>query len=114
MLGGILTASNIARLDLDNIQLAVLSACETGKGQATAEGLYGLQRAFKKAGVKTMVMSLWDVNDRAGRDFMHAFYENLLDKDGRLDKRKAFEKAKEAVRRKYRDPSYWACFVMVD
>lgn len=114
VLGGILTASNIARLDLSNTELTVLSACESGKGKATAEGLYGLQRAFKKAGVKTMVMSLWNVSDRVGTEFMNIFYEKLLDKENQHDKRKAFEKAKMAIRKKYPDPYYWACFVMMD
>ena len=114
VLGGILTASNISRLDLSNTQLTVLSACQSGKGQATPEGLYGLQRAFKKAGVKTMIMSLWNVSDVVGTEFMRLFYENLLDKDNHFDKRKAFEKAKSAIREKYPEPFFWACFVMLD
>ena len=114
VLSGILTASNIARLDLSNTELVVLSACESGKGKATAEGLYGLQRAFKKAGVKTIVMSLWNVSDRVGTEFMNMFYENLFDEDNHQDKRRAFDKAKMTIRRKYPDPYYWACFVMMD
>lgn len=114
VLGGILTASNIASLDLSNTKLTVLSACQSGKGQATPEGLYGLQRAFKKAGVKTMIMSLWNVSDVVGTEFMKFFYENLLDKNNNFDKRKAFEKAKSAIREKYPEPFYWACFVMLD
>lgn len=114
VLGGILTASNIARLDLSNTEMVVLSACESGKGKATAEGLYGLQRAFKKAGVKTIVMSLWNVSDRVGTEFMNMFYENLFDKDNHQDKRRAFDKAKMTIRRKYPDPYYWACFVMTE
>ena len=114
VLGGILTASNIARLDLSNMRLVVLSACQSGKGQATPEGLFGLQRAFKKAGVKTMIMSLWNVSDVVGTEFMNLFYENLLDKDNHFDKRKAFEKAKLVIREKYPEPFYWACFVMLD
>lgn len=114
VLGGILTASNIARLDLSNTKLTVLSACQSGKGQATPEGLYGLQRAFKKAGVKTLIMSLWNVSDIVGTEFMNIFYENLLDKDNNFDKRKAFEKAKSTIREKYPEPFYWACFVMLD
>lgn len=114
VLGGILTASNIARLDLSNTKLTVLSACQSGKGQATPEGLYGLQRAFKKAGVRTMIMSLWNVSDVVGTEFMNIFYKNLLDKDNNFDKRKAFEKAKSAIREKYPEPFYWACFVMLD
>lgn len=114
VLGGILTASNIARLDLSNTKLIVLSACRSGKGQATSEGLYGLQRAFKKAGVKTMIMSLWDVSDVVGTEFMNIFYENLLDKVNLYDKRNAFDKAKSAIRKKYPEPFYWAGFVMLD
>ena len=114
VLGGILTASNIARLDLNNNELTVLSACQSGKGQATPEGLYGLQRAFKKAGVKTMIMSLWYVSDVVGTEFMNIFYENLLDEDNHYNKRKAFDKAKSAIREKYSEPFYWACFVMLD
>ena len=114
VLGGILTASNIARLDLSNTKLTVLSACQSGKGKATPEGLYGLQRAFKKAGVKTMIMSLWNVSDVVGTVFMNLFYENLLDKDNNFDKRKAFDKTKSSIREKYQKPFYWACFVMLD
>lgn len=114
VLGGILTASNIARLDLSNTKLVVLSACQSGNGEATAEGLYGLQRAFKKAGVKTMIMSLWNVSDVVGTEFMNLFYENLLDKDNNFDKRKAFNKAKSAIREKYSESFYWAGFVMLD
>ena len=114
VLGGILTASNIARLDLSDTKLIVLSACRSGKGQATSEGLYGLQRAFKKAGVKTMIMSLWDVSDVVGTEFMNIFYDNLLDKVNHYDKRNAFENAKSAIRKKYPEPFYWAGFVMLD
>lgn len=114
VLGGILTASDIARLDLGNTQLAVLSACRSGQGKATAEGLYGLQRAFKKAGVKTMVMSLWDVDDVVGTEFMTLFYGNLVEESNHWDKRAAFEKAKTAIREKYPESFYWAGFVMLD
>lgn len=114
VLGGILTASDIASLDLSGVELVVLSACRTGDGEATAEGLYGLQRAFKKAGVKTMVMSLWDVDDMIGTELMTAFYKNLLDESYAMDKRKAFDAAKSLIRDKYREPYYWAGFVMLD
>ena len=115
ILGGILTAHNIAKLDLTNAELVVLSACESGRGQATSEGLYGLQRAFKKAGVKTIIMSLWNVSDVVGTEFMRLFYENLLDKDNHWDKRAAFNKAKSDIRKKYpKQPYYWACFIMLD
>ena len=117
VLGGVLTANNIASLDLRGTDLLVLSACQTGLGVATPEGLYGLQRAFKKAGVQTMVMSLWSVNDEAAKDFMIRFYEELTDSRNKWDKRKAFDRAKAYVRNNPRykqDPYYWAAFVMLD
>lgn len=112
VLGGILTAANISRLDLSGIQMAVLSACQTGQGKATPEGLFGLQRAFKKAGVQTLVMSLWNVSDVVTKEFMIKFYQNLA--HGDWSKRKAFNDAKTYIRSKYSDPYYWAGFVMLD
>ena len=113
VLGGILTANDIARLDLGNTDMVVLSACKSGQGKATSEGLYGLQRAFKKAGVGTIVMSLWGVSDKVTSEFMVAFYEQLV--NGKVwNKRKAFENAKMIVRKKHPEPFYWAVFVMLD
>lgn len=114
VLGGILTANDIARLDLSNTDMVVLSACQTGQGKATSEGLYGLQRAFKKAGVGTIVMSLWNVSDKTTSEFMTTFYERLADKKNAWNKRKAFEEAKEIIRQKHPDPFHWAAFVMLD
>lgn len=114
VLGGILTANDIARLDLSNTDMVVLSACQTGQGKATAEGLYGLQRAFKKAGVGTIVMSLWNVSDKTTSEFMTTFYECLADKNNAWNKRKAFEEAKEIIRQRHSDPFHWAAFVMLD
>ena len=114
VLGGILTANDIARLDLSNTDMVVLSACQTGQGKATTEGLYGLQRAFKKAGVGTIVMSLWNVSDKTTSEFMTTFYECLDDKNKAWNKRKAFEEAKEIIRKKHPDPFHWAAFVMLD
>ena len=114
VLGGILTANDIARLDLSNTDMVVLSACQTGQGKATSEGLYGLQRAFKKAGVGTVVMSLWNVSDKTTSEFMTTFYERLADKKNAWNKRKAFEEAKEIIRQRHPDPFHWAAFVMLD
>ena len=114
VLGGILSADEIVRMDLSEVDLVVLSACHSGRGKATPEGLYGLQRAFKKAGVKTIVMSLWAESDVVGPEFMKAFYKNLTG-EANWNKRKAFELAQKAIRYKYPDsPSYWAGFVMLD
>lgn len=114
VLGGILSANDIARLDLSNTDMVVLSACQTGQGKATAEGLYGLQRAFKKAGVRTIVMSLWNVSDKTASEFMTTFYERLADKKNAWNKRKAFEEAKVIIRQRYPEPFHWAAFVMLD
>lgn len=114
VLGGILSANDIARLDLSNTDMVVLSACQTGQGKATSEGLYGLQRAFKKAGVGTIVMSLWNVSDNTTSEFMTTFYERLADTHNTWNKRKAFEESKEIIRKKHPDPFHWAAFVMLD
>lgn len=114
VLGGVLRASDIASMDLRGTGLAVLSACKTAQGRVTAEGIYGLQRAFKKAGVGSIVMSLWNVSDKVAAEFMAAFYERLVDKATGGDWRKAFELARGAVRSKHPEPYYWAAFVMLD
>ena len=112
VMGGLLTSSDIARLDLSGSQLVVLSACETGLGDTTNEGVYGLQRAFKKAGAQTLVMSLWPVSDLATKDFMILFHKELA--ANKWDKRAAFKNAKKALRKTYNEPYYWAAFIMVD
>ena len=121
VLGGVLTANSIAGLDLRGLDLVVLSACQTGLGATTPEGIYGLQRAFKKAGAQTIIMTLWSVDDEATKDFMIMFYEELT--RNQWNKRDAFEKAKAFVRNKtyirkgknYKgQPYFWAGFVMLD
>lgn len=112
VLGGILTANTISRMNLQGTELAVLSACQTGQGEVTPEGVYGLQRAFKKAGVQTMIMTLWNVSDFVTKEFMTTFFTEF-GRNG-WKKRKAFNEAKRVIREKYPEPFYWAGFVMMD
>lgn len=116
VLGGILTANDIAKLDLTGVDMVVLSACNSGRGEMTPEGLYGLQRAFKNAGAGTVVMSLWRVSDMVGTMFMIEFFKNLADPAIGWNKREAFNKAKSHIRQntEYSEPYYWAGFIMLD
>lgn len=116
---GILTAKEISSLDFSGVDLVVLSACQTGLGDVKAnEGVYGLQRAFKLAGVQTIIMSLWEVDDRATSIMMTVFYEKYLEGNS---KDNAFKYALDAVRnyevdgkQLFNSPYYWAGFVMMD
>ena len=108
---GILTAKEISRMDFKGLDLVVLSACNTGLGEVTSEGVFGLQRGFKKAGAQTIIMSLWNVNDKPTRDLMTEFYRNLV---AGKTKREAFISAQDKIRQKYIHPKMWAGFIMVD
>jgi CHAT domain-containing protein len=127
--GGILTALEVAEMDLFGVDMVTLSACETGLGKATSgEGLLGLQRAFAVAGARTTVASLWAVDDKATRDLMVGLYEKLWDRDKPLGKLEALRQAqltmlREGVKRGLvkagegkgpakAPPYYWAAFVL--
>lgn len=92
---GILTAKEISVLDFRKTDIVVLSACETGLGDISGEGVFGLQRAFKMAGVQTLLMTLWKVNDRATQLFMTAFFRHYSRGE---NKRDAFCHAQQEVR----------------
>ena len=109
---GILTADEISRLDLSNTKLVVLSACETARGKVDpVDGVYGLQRALKMAGAQTIVMSLWKVQDETTSILMTQFYSYLVNG---TERHQALWNAMMDVRRQYKDPYYWAAFVILD
>jgi CHAT domain-containing protein len=94
---GLLTAEDVAGLDLLDTELVVLSACDTGLGAIhRGEGVFGLRRAFVVAGAKTLVMSLWKVPDLATAFLMDRFYDNLLTRG--LDRDLALSAAQRATR----------------
>ena len=129
---GILTAAEIATLDLSGTDIVVLSACNTALGEVTTEGVWGLQRAFKQAGAQTIVMSLWQVDDEATAVFMQYFYEALLKGRQTLAKavsidveiaehifnypHDALATAQRRMRQhpRYSAPYYWAGFIVID
>lgn len=113
---GIMTARELSRLDLSSTGLVALSACETGQGRVTSDGVFGLQRGFKKAGAQSILMSLWKVDDEATCLLMTEFYKNWVgEKKTKYD---ALETAKQAVRshneKGWDDPKYWAAFILLD
>lgn len=109
---GILTAYEISQLDLSKTELVVLSACDTGLGAIEGnEGVYGLQRAFKMAGVKYIMMSLWPIPDLETQELMTLFYKNWIKGDAI---RAALWNAQQQMRQKYPNPYYWAGFILVE
>jgi CHAT domain-containing protein len=109
---GILTSYEVSNLYLPNTKLAVLSACETALGDIRgSEGVYGLQRAFKIAGVQNLVMSLWKVPSKETAEFMEIFYQKIFENKSIT---KAFYEAQNSMKEKYRNNPYnWAAWILV-
>jgi len=123
---GILYALEAQNLNLEGTELVVLSACDTGKGEVDySEGVYGLTRAFRTAGAKNILMTLWPLNDALAAEFMLDFYENWLSDastplgnptakipaDALHETRLAWINSEEE---KKRNPRYWAPYVLVE
>lgn len=130
---GVLTALEMAGLDLRGTKLVVLSACETGLGDVRfGAGVYGLRRALVLAGSETQVMSLWKVSDVGTRDLMTAYYKRSQTGEGRTEalrrvqldmlhgrlsssassrKRGTSDTGEEVITKNYRHPYYWAAFI---
>jgi CHAT domain-containing protein/Tfp pilus assembly protein PilF len=108
---GTLTAYEVSNMNLSNTKLVVLSACETGLGDINgSEGVYGLQRAFKIAGVQDIIISLWQVPDAQTSELMQLFYSNCMKG---MTINEGFRTAQQTMRKKY-DPFYWAAFVLAE
>lgn len=110
---GILSATEISRLDLSGVDLVVLSACKSGLGELNKDGVAGLQRGFKKAGVGSIIMTLWEVDDAATSIMMQSLYKFIC-KGNTM--REAFKRAQNELKasKQYSDPRYWASFIILD
>jgi CHAT domain-containing protein/tetratricopeptide (TPR) repeat protein len=113
---GIVTAEEIATMNLSGVDLTVLSACDTGRGQVRAgEGVFGLKRAFQLAGANTVVMSLWPVDDEMTREWMLSMYHTRLAEGKetalavRLANREILKQRRS--RKLSTHPFYWAAFI---
>ncbi|WP_152557249.1 CHAT domain-containing protein, partial [Prochlorococcus sp. MIT 0601] len=109
---GYLTALEVTKLDWQGTELAVISGCESGKGDIqSGEGVYGLKRAIAVAGARSSLLSLWKVDDRATASFMKKFYQKLKAGEGRAD---ALAATQQEFRNHpipgYRHPYVWAAF----
>ena len=114
---GVLTAKELSGLNFSMTDFVALSACQTGLGVLNGDGVFGLQRGFKLAGIKTLLMSLWPVHDKATELLMIEFYRNMLNGD---TKNTALNKAKKHIKNysdeeyDFSDPEYWAGWILLD
>ncbi len=109
---GVLTAAEIASMDLRNTELVVLSACNTAMGYfEQTQNIVGLWRAFKQAGVKSILMTLWEVEDKVAAEMMLSFYKHWL---ATSDMHQAFRLAQKEIRARYPEPYDWGAFVLMD
>lgn len=110
---GVLTAAELSNINLGQVDMVVMSACESGLGETSGEGVFGLQRGFKLAGANTLLMSLWKVDDSATQFLMTNFYKNYL--SGKT-KQESLKLAQQSLRNdpEYDNPDFWAAFILLD
>ena len=98
-------------LNLEETDLVVLSACETGLGEIElGEGVFGLQRSFVVAGAKNIIVSLFKVSDKVTTELMNSFYKHWNENRSASE---AFILAKSEIMKKYNNPKLWGAFVMI-
>ena len=111
---GLLTSHEVSKMDLSEAKLVVLSACKTAQGDMSDDGVIGLQRGFKKAGVNAIIMSLWEVADTETQYLMTRFYHYYTKgKPTNI----SFCKAKKDLKTQYGTSGirpYWASFIILD
>ncbi|UXX79337.1 CHAT domain-containing protein [Reichenbachiella carrageenanivorans] len=109
---GILNAYEVMNMDLNQTELVIMSACETGTGEIiNGEGVYGLSRSFQVAGSNKIIMSLWKVNDEATQKLMTSFYSYWMSLG---NSQAAFRKAQQKVKEEFSDPYFWGAFIMMN
>lgn len=108
---GLILAREIADMDLSAVDVAFLSACQTAQGEISSEGVEGIQRGLKQAGVRSIIMTLWEVEAEMSRILSKTFFEELTKPD--VTKREAFIRARNKAREEYPDRD-WAAFIMLD
>lgn len=109
---GIITAADIAQMSLRQCDMAVLSACNTGIGGKGTDGIFGLQRGFKNAGVHSLLMSLKPVYDESTAKLMIAFYQGLA--QGKSKRQSLLDAQKHIKSIGYTEGKYWAPFILLD
>jgi len=112
---GWLTSSEISQMQLPQAELVVLSACDTGRGRLTGDGVIGLSRSFIAVGVPSVIVSLWNVNDESTAILMTQFYKHLKEpsQQGTLDKAQALRQAMKETMKTYPNPFDWSAFTLI-
>ena len=110
---GVMTAQELSAMNFGNVDMVVLSACQSGLGETTGEGVFGLQRGFKLAGANSLLMTLWKVDDEATKLLMTEFYKNLIKGYSKIASLRNAQQYLRSISH-YNLPEYWAGFILLD